>query len=274
MCGKQIGKETVSTIGVERQYNYALQPMTRDAFLSIVTADQPEPPQYFSYDAVLNKKEHPTLEETLARTLKPLSVDVVLALMEVGAQALDVREPADFAGAHLAGSINIPLGGQYASWAGTVLSHDRPIVIVAEPGREEEAAVRLGRIGYDQVTGFLRGGMQTLDGHPSLVERTDRITAATLAEQLASDQPPLVLDVRSAREWQTKRIEGSLNVPLNRLLERLVEVPREGRIVVHCASGYRSSIGASLLARDHRHVVDLVGGISAWEAARLPLLAG
>lgn len=274
MCGKQMSQETVSTIGVERQYNYALQPMTRDAFVGLVTADQPEPPQYFSYDAVLNKKEHPTLDETLASTLKPLSLEVVLALMEVGAQALDVREPADFAGAHLAGSINIPLGGQYASWAGTVLTHDCPIVLIAEPGREEEAAVRLGRIGYDQVTGFLRGGMQTLDGHPSLIERTDRITAVTLAEQLASDLPPVVLDVRTVKEWQTKRIEGSLNVPLNRLLERLAEVPRGRSLVVHCASGYRSSIAASLLARDKRDAVDLVGGISAWEAARLPLLIG
>ena len=157
LCGKALGKETFSTIGEQRRANYALQPMTKAAFIDLVTADQPDAPPYFTYDAVLNAKERPTLDETLERELNPMTLDLVLALQEAGGQILDVRDPGEFAAAHLAGSLNIGLGGQYATWAGTVLNRDRPIVLIADPGREHEAAVRLGRIGFDHVFGYLDG---------------------------------------------------------------------------------------------------------------------
>src|SRR2546428_13333588 len=128
LCGKAISKETVSTIGDERRSNYALQPMTKAAFVDLVTADQPDAPPYFTYDAVLNSQERATLDETLARELNPLTLDQLLALREVGAQVLDTRDPVEFAAAHLAGSINIGLGGQYATWAGTGLSPEKPHV--------------------------------------------------------------------------------------------------------------------------------------------------
>ena len=157
LCGKALGKETFSTIGEQRRANYALQPMTKAAFIDLVTADQPDAPPYFTYDAVLNAKERPTLDEALKRELNPMTLDLVLALQRTGGQILDVRDPGEFAAAHLAGSINIGLGGQYATWAGTMLNRDRPIVIIADPGREHEAAVRLGRIGFDHVVGYLDG---------------------------------------------------------------------------------------------------------------------
>src|SRR4029079_19058280 len=119
LCGKAISKETVSTIGEQRLVNYALQPMTRDAFVALVTADQPDAPAYFTYDAVLNSKERPTLDEALAREVNPLTLDQLLALRDVGAQILDTRDPTEFAAAHLDGSINVGLGGQYATWAGS-----------------------------------------------------------------------------------------------------------------------------------------------------------
>ena len=265
ICGKNLSEDTVSTIGIQRQYNYALQPMSREEFVRFVTADQSDAPSYFTYDAILNTKEHPTLEKTLEQTLKPLSLKEVLQLKDGGAQLLDVREPADFAGAHLVESLNIGLGGKYATWAGTLLDQETQIVIIAEPGREEEATIRLGRIGFDQVAGYLQGGMETLETRPDLVRRTVRITAATLAEKLASSQPPLVLDVRTKKEWQAKRIEKSLNVPLNRLREAIDRVPEDRMVVVHCASGYRSSIAISLLEQ-HKvtDTADLVGGIAAW----------
>ena len=270
MCGKHLSEDTVSTIGIQRHYNYALQPMSRDEFVDIVTADQPDAPPYFTYDAILNKPEHPTLDETLERMLKPLTLDNVLGFKEGGAQLLDVRDPADFAGAHVVDSINISLGGRYATWAGTLLDRKTPIVIISEPGREEEASVRLGRIGFDHVAGYLEGGMQALERRPDLVRRTVRVSAATLAEQLASSQPPTVIDVRTGSEWQSKRIEGSLNIPLNHLQERIREVPDNRPIVVHCASGYRSSIAASLLERHGiKDFADLVGGIAAWETSKL-----
>ena len=163
LCGKALSQETSSTIGEQRRSNYALQPMNKAAFVELVTADQPDAPPYFTYDAVLNSKERPTLDETLARQANPMTLDHLLSLQTVGAQILDVRDPAEFASAHLAGSINIGLGGQFATWAGTVLSREAPIVIIADPGREHEAATRLGRIGFDHVAGYLEHGMASLD---------------------------------------------------------------------------------------------------------------
>jgi glyoxylase-like metal-dependent hydrolase (beta-lactamase superfamily II)/rhodanese-related sulfurtransferase len=274
MCGKNLSTDTVSSIGVQRRYNYALQPMSQAEFIRLVTADQPEAPQYFAYDAMLNRRERPTLPQTLERALTPLTLDGVLRQMNAGAQLVDVREPADFAGAHLRGSLNIPLRGSFATWAGTMLKRDAPIVLVAEPGCETEAAMRLGRIGYDHVAGYLDGGMQALAVRPDLVRRTERITAATLAERLAAPQPPVVLDVRTAREWQEKRIEGSSNIPLTHLEDRLAEVPRDREVVVHCGSGYRSSMAVSLLAQHgFTQLADLVGGFAAWEASQLATTA-
>ena len=135
LCGKAISKETVSTLGEQRRLNYALQPMTKEAFINVVTADQPEAPAYFTYDAVLNSEERPTLDQALAREMNPLTLDAVLALQAEGAQILDTRDADEFAAAHLKGSINIGLGGQYATWAGTVLNRTHPIVIIADPGR-------------------------------------------------------------------------------------------------------------------------------------------
>src|SRR4029453_1782271 len=172
LCGKALSRETVSTIGEQRRSNYALQPMTKEAFVDLVTTDQPEAPPYFTYDAVLNTKERPTLVESLERELKPLTIDHVLALQNAGAQVLDTRDPTDFAAAHLRGSINIALGGQYATWAGTVLDRERPIVVIADPGREQESALRLGRIGFDQVVGYLQDGMLSLQSRPDLTTST------------------------------------------------------------------------------------------------------
>ncbi len=274
MCGKQMSEETVSTIGVQRRYNYALQPMSRDKFVTIVTAEQPDAPAYFAYDAMLNRQARLTLDDTLERTLKPLSLGAVLRLRQNGAQLLDVREPADYAGAHVCGSLSIPLDGNYATWAGTLLDPETDLVIVADPGGEEEAAMRLGRIGFDRVAGFLDGGMGALGSLAALLCRTPRITAGTLAELRQTDTPPVVVDVRTETEWQAKRIDGSLSIPLNRLAEVSSEIP-VGIAVVHCATGYRSSVAASLLARDGRtELFDLVGGLSAWEAARLPVTGG
>ncbi len=228
LCGKAISKETVSTIGEQRRVNYALQPMTKKAFIEMVTADQPDAPPYFVYDAVLNSKERPTLTEALERELKPLELDAVLTLQAEGAQILDTREPEEFGAAHLAGSINIGLGGQYATWAGTVLDHAHPIVIIAAPGRESESAIRLGRIGFDHIAGYLRNGLQSLEAKPELIAFTERVSSQFAAELMSSSQPPLILDVRAAREREQKHIEGSLSVPLNHLAARLQELPGIG----------------------------------------------
>jgi rhodanese-related sulfurtransferase/glyoxylase-like metal-dependent hydrolase (beta-lactamase superfamily II) len=271
LCGKNLSKETVSTIGDQRRFNYALQPMSKEDFIRLVTADQPDAPPYFTYDAVLNTRERPTLEQALGVALQPISLEEVLRLGDAGAHVLDVRDPGDYAKGHLAGSINIGLGGQYATWAGTVLDRYKPIVIIAEPGREQEAATRLGRIGFDHVKGYLEGGMAALADRPDLVWPTERITADAAADLVAGAEPLFILDVRNPREFAQKRLEGAVNLPLNHLAERIAEIPRDRRLLVHCAGGYRSSIAASIL---HQHGItnfyELAGGIAAWEARKLP----
>ena len=270
LCGKQLSSDTVSSLGDQRRLNYALQPMSREEFIHLVTADQPDAPPYFTYDAILNTRERATLASNLAKVLRPIDLAEVLEMGDAGAQILDVRDPAEYAKGHLAGSINIGLGGQYATWAGTVLDRAKPIVIVAEPGREEEAALRLGRIGFDHVQGCLRDGMAAAAERPDLIWPTLRISAPMAAEELAGANPPLVLDVRSPREWAAKNIEGSVNVPLNHLQERIAEIPRDRRILIHCAGGYRSSIAASILQQyGITQLQELVGGLAAWDAAAL-----
>jgi hydroxyacylglutathione hydrolase len=274
LCGKNMSKETVSTIGEQRRTNYALQPMSEPDFIELVTADQPDAPSYFTYDAVLNTKERPTLSQMLEHQLKPLDVDVLLSLQAVGAQVLDVRDPVEYARAHLKGSLNIGLGGAYATWAGTILDREKPIVIIAEPGRQEEAAMRLGRIGFDSVVGYLRDGISALESRTDLMTGTTRVTPAEAAGALASSAPPLVVDVRAPREWLKSHLEGSVNIPLNHLAERIDEVPASRPVLVHCAGGYRSSIAAGVLQRQGRlAVTELNGGIAAWEAAGLPVKA-
>ena len=189
--------------------NYALQPMTKAAFIEMVTADQPDAPPYFTYDAVLNSQERPTLDEALARELNPLSLDQVLAMKGVGAQVLDTRDPGEFAPAHLAGSLNVGLGGQYATWAGTILSREHPIVIVAAPGHEKEAALRLGRIGFDHIAGYLAEGLRSLDSRPDLTATTGRVSPALAAEQLASAPPPVTVDVRTPRETRKSALPAA-----------------------------------------------------------------
>src|SRR5205807_912422 len=203
--------DTVSSLGDQRRLNYALQPMSKEEFIRLVTADQPDAPAYFTYDAILNTRERATLDKSLEQALHPIDLDEVLRMGDAGAQILDVREASEYAKGHIAGSINIGLGGQYASWAGTVLHRAKPIVIIAEPGREQEAALRLGRIGFDHVKGYLHRGMEALAGRPDLVWPTERISAPMVVEELASVDPPLLLDIRTPHERASEHTGGSVN---------------------------------------------------------------
>ncbi|MGC2638648.1 MAG: MBL fold metallo-hydrolase [Acidobacteriaceae bacterium] len=292
LCGKNLSTETVSTIGEQRRYNYALRPMSKEQFIEMVTADQPDAPPYFTYDAILNTRERATLDSSLDHALHPISLDELLRLENEGAQVLDVRPPDLYARGHLRGTINIGLDGQFASWAGTILDQEKPIVLIAEPGygpgagRAMEAAIRLGRIGFDEVRGYLDGGMQSLAGRDDLLARTERRSASEIYAELAgcagedgtepthgtSQARSRVIDVRTAREYEGKHIAGATNIPLSRLLQQLHSIPRERPVILHCAGGYRSSIAASLLARHGvTQVTEMAGGLAAWEAEELPV---
>ena len=243
--------------------------MTKGEFIRLVTADQPDAPQYFTFDAILNTRERVTLDTNLERVVQPVALDEVVRLGEAGAQVLDVRDAAEFAKGHLAGSINIGLGGQYATWAGTLLDRVKPIVIVAEPGREQEAALRLGRIGFDHVRGYLDGGMAALAARQDLVWPTERGSAPMVAEELAGAEPPVVLDIRNPGEWKAGHIPGSVNLPLNHLQERITEVPPGRRVAVHCAGGYRLIAASILHQYGITNLVEMVytGGVGGGQAS-------
>jgi rhodanese-related sulfurtransferase len=266
-CGKSLSQETSSTLGTQKQVNWALQPMPREEFVRRLVANQAPAPAYFAFDADMNRRERATLGATLERGLQGLALEEVLRHVRAGAVALDVREADDYAAWHLRGSVNIGLGGRFASWAGTVLDRAQPIVIVAPPGREVEAALRLGRIGFDHVQGFLAGGPEAFAQRPDVARASERVSAEAVARELAGPSAPFVLDVRTPAEHAEGRIEGSVNVPVEELERGLARIPRTGRIVVHCRSGYRSSIAASLLERHGiETTADVQGGFLAWEA--------
>jgi hydroxyacylglutathione hydrolase len=272
LCGKKMSDETVSTIGEQKKYNYALRNMSKQNFINIVTENQPEAPSYFTYDAILNTKERQTLDDSIKRTLKPLGLDTVLKLKSKGVQILDVREPEEYAAAHMNGSINIGLGGKFATWAGTLLDNERHIVIIASPGREQEAAIRLGRIGYDNISGYLDGGMSALKDKNDLIRETQKLAVQEVYEDVNSESDLCILDVRSKSEWESAHIKESINIPLNQLLKKIDELPKNKFIVVHCQGGYRSSIACSILGNSGiEDFADMIGGISAWDSAHLPV---
>jgi glyoxylase-like metal-dependent hydrolase (beta-lactamase superfamily II)/rhodanese-related sulfurtransferase len=270
-CGKNMSKETSSTLGVQKRLNWALQPMEREAFVRQLTSEQPNMPAYFPFDADLNRRQHITLEENLLRCFRPLSLDQALARVKDGAMILDAREPSDWALGHLAGSVNVGLSGTYASWVGALIPAGRELVLVAPPGREREAAVRLGRIGFDRLAGYIAGDADTWRSRPDLVRKSERFSARGLAEWLAREDAPLVLDVRAQSEWDAGHLAGAIHIPLPQLEARVGELPAKRSIAVHCRGGYRSVIAVSLLERHGLGPLsDLEGGYMAWQAAQQP----
>lgn len=268
MCGKALSEEAVSTLGDQRLYNYALQPMTREAFIEMVTADQPEAPAYFGYNATLNRKERLNLKESMSKSMKALDLNEVLTLQKSGAQIIDVRVMTDFSRAHIHKAINIGLDGRFATWAGTVLDKNTLIIIVAEPDLAEEAIMRLGRIGFHNVKGYLKGGMESLKENIDLTSRIQQVSATTVDEL---EGPITILDIRTKNEWESSHIEGSINIPLNNLVDQILEVPESGHVIVHCQGGYRSMIAVSLLEKEGRNnIFNLIGGYQAWVAAKKP----
>jgi glyoxylase-like metal-dependent hydrolase (beta-lactamase superfamily II)/rhodanese-related sulfurtransferase len=273
-CGKNLSKDTVSTIGAQRASNYMLRPMSREAFVAQATQGLAAAPRYVGYDAQLNKEQRDTLETSLERTLRPLSLEQLLAHQRAGGLVLDTRHSDEFAAGHLAGSVSIGLWGKYANWAGALLDPRQPLALVTAPGAERESALRLGRIGFDRVAGYLSGGMQALTGRADLLARFERIDPPEVFMRLKSGGIAM-LDVREPGERENARVEGTLAIPLAQLEARMHELPTTGPLAVHCAGGYRSTIACSLLQRAGRaQLVDVRGGMAGWEQCGLPTLRG
>ena len=266
-CGKNLSTETQSTIGEQRRTNYALQPMTEDEFVALVTEGQPLQPMYFSFDAQRNRQAHPLLDE--AELPAPLTLEELLARRDAGAAVLDTRDPIDYAAGHLRGSINVGLHGRFAEFGGYVLAPDRPVVLVSEPGTELEAKVRLSRVGFDRVEGALADPVRVLLEHPEAVKPSSRLTVAEFDTRAGEVEALQVVDVRNPGETALGVIPGAITMPLPRLEAGLGELDPARPTVVYCGSGYRSSIAASVLsAAGFGDVSDLLGGYEAWKGQR------
>ncbi|MFV0309652.1 MAG: MBL fold metallo-hydrolase [Desertimonas sp.] len=265
-CGKQLSSETVSTIGEQRRTNYAVAPMSEDQFVDAVTEGQTTAPMYFLYAANRNRQAHETLDEHEPVTM--LGLDEVLASQAEGAVVIDGRDPADFAAGHLRGSINVGLDGRFAEYVGEVVPAGSPIVVIAADGDQQEAMVRLARIGFDEVVGALEHPLAAFAGRPDHVERASRLTAAQVSA--ARELPDLqLIDVRNDGEVAEGMLEGARHIPLAALVRRLEGLDPQSPTIVYCAGGYRSSIAASTLrANGFADVSDIIGGYAAMTSPR------
>lgn len=266
MCGKNLSNEKSSTIGQQRRFNYALQPMTKDEFVRMMTADLPEAPAYFPKDAEINRTGALSLNEL--PPLLPLSPTEVLEHAKQGDVVLDVRSAADFGSDHLPGSLNIGLGGQYASWAGTLISFNAPVVIVAESEEKaNEAQVRLARVGLENVKGYLAGGIQAWHDAGFEVAAVPQITVAELKELIENDNELQVIDVRRGGEYESGHAPRAVTAPLANLRETLpkLKLNPSGKTAVICAGGYRSSAATSILQPlGFTNLLNVTGGTNAW----------
>jgi glyoxylase-like metal-dependent hydrolase (beta-lactamase superfamily II)/rhodanese-related sulfurtransferase len=269
-CGKAISSAPSSTMGEQRRSNHALAPMTEAAFVAAVSAHQPVAPTYFAFAASTNRQAHQLLDEEGA--LEALNLDQVLQLQGRGAGVVDGRSPKVFASGHLHGAINVSLDGRFAENAGNVIRPGQAIIVVADPGRETEAKIRLARIGFDSVIGYLPDIDAVLAGHPDLARRAVRLPVADLAAWIANDRDLQLIDVRNPSEYEAGTIAGARLLPLPLLLEHTHQLDADRPTVVFCASGSRSSVAASLLrAQGFAPVADVLGGFGGWVAAGLSI---
>ena len=272
LCGRNMRAERSSTIGTERLTNYALQIKDRDEFIRQMTSNLPARPDYFLEDAAMNRRGAAALSD-----LPPLHAIPAADLktrIEHGDIALDVRTADEFASEHVPGSINIALSGQFASWAGAVLGLSaRPILIAATSDQVGEARMRLARVGIEDVQGYLEGGVEGWKRAGLSTASIKQMTVAELNDHLAS-RDCKVLDVRRQGEWDAGHIEGADLYPLDKFKAALPSLKDDKTTAVHCKSGYRSMIAASLLQRAGHDVTNVVGGFDAWDQAQLPKVSG
>ncbi|HEY8546564.1 MAG TPA: rhodanese-like domain-containing protein [Acidimicrobiales bacterium] len=273
-CGKAMADAVSSTIGEQRRQNYALQPMSEDAFVEVVTQGQSVAPLYFAYTADSNRRWRDLLDD--AAPPAELTADELERLLGEGGDGagvvvIDGRTPEAFASGHVRGSVNVGLDGRFAEYAGDVVRPGQPIVVVADAGRATEARVRLARIGFDDVRGAVSDVERLLAERPELADRASRLAAADLASWRDDELRLQVLDVRNPGEQEAGIVPGAVTIPLARLLDRHTELDPTAPTVVYCAGGYRSSIAASLLRSiGFAQVADLQGGYGAWTGAGLP----
>jgi rhodanese-related sulfurtransferase len=266
-CGKNMSKETSDTLGHQKAVNYALRAdMTKEEFIKEVTSGLLPPPAYFPLNVMLNKQGYESIDDVIKRGSIALGPDAFeTAANETGALILDTRDPQTFAKGFVPNSINIGIDGSFAPWVGTMIPDiKQQILIVDEPGREEEVITRLARVGYDYTIGYLKGGIEAWKKAGKEIDEIKSIGADELAEELKKDRNSIVLDVRKQSEYESEHVENAVNAPLDYINDSMLKVSKTNTYYVHCGSGYRSMIFTSILkARGYDNLVDINGGIKA-----------
>jgi glyoxylase-like metal-dependent hydrolase (beta-lactamase superfamily II)/rhodanese-related sulfurtransferase len=266
-CGKNLSTDLWSTIGDQKATNYALRAPDKAIFMNLVTEGQPPAPNYFVYDAVLNRKDRELLDET--KMPAAMTYEQVREAIGRGAALIDGRTPEEFAQGHLRHAINIGLKGRYAEFAGSVLPSDVDIVLFTEPGHELEGKNRLARIGFDRVIGYLDHPYDVMLSHRDDVQVASRLTAKAFDERASELADLQIVDVRNPGEVAAGAIPNAIAIPVGQLPTRLSELDSAKPTVVYCAGGYRSSVAASLLRQNgFSDVSDILGGYGAWDDAR------
>ncbi len=266
-CGKKMSKETFDTLGNQKATNYALRAnMTKEEFVKEVTTGLTPPPAYFPLNVALNKQGYDSIDVVMERGTRALSPRAFeAAANETGALLLDTRDAEVFAKGFVPNSINIGIDGQFAPWVGALIPDvKQEILVIAEPGREEEVVTRLARVGYDYCLGYLEGGFDAWKAAGMEIDNIQRVSADELADIQQADPKAIVFDVRKESEYKSEHIVGAENAPLDFLNEAMSKLPKEKTVFIHCAGGYRSMIFASALrARGFDNLVDVRGGFKA-----------
>lgn len=270
-CGKNMSKETTDTLGHQKQVNYALQPMTEDEFVKSILTGLTKPPVYFPSNVLMNIKGYESLEKVMERASRALNAEEFeLVANETHALILDTRDAAEFSKGFIPNSINIGVNGSFAQWVGEmIVDIKQEILLVCEPGKEEEAMIRLSRVGYDGTIGYLKGGFATWTNANKEVDAVKRISAEVYQQEYYRKFP--TFDVRKKSEYESEHLVDVENVPLNRINEHLSEFPRNNTFVLHCAGGYRSMIAASILKqRGFDNFVEVESGFAGLAKTGLP----
>ena len=264
-CGKNLGANTSSTIGTEKQTNYALKADSKEAFIKAVTDGLDEPPQYFAINAKINKEGYDSLEGIYEKALQPLSVAQVKEALDRDALLIDTRPAAEFTNGFIPGAISIGIDGRFAEWAGSLLPFDKELILLTDAGKEKESITRLARVGFSKMMGYVDGGFGAWKAAGEPVDMIINIEADELAMDIPFDENLVVMDVRKPAEFADGHVQDAINVPLDELTDivNIANIEEHQNVYVHCAGGYRSVIAASLLKRQGIHNLrNVIGGWS------------
>ncbi|MBI1768729.1 MAG: MBL fold metallo-hydrolase [Bacteroidetes bacterium] len=267
-CGKNIGKETFSTIGEQKKFNYAMKSNSREQFIKDVTEGILPPPNYFFEDARINKDGYSSIDEVVKRNNRALSADEFSMIVNNGALILDTRNANDFEKGFIPGSINIGLNGQYAIWTGTLIDINQPLVLITEVGKEHESILRLARVGYEKILGFLNGGIISWN---KKLEEVKSIAADEMKNEMANGVE--VVDVRKPGEWNISHVKEAMFLPLNDMPANLSHLDKSKSYLVHCGGGYRSMTAISLMKRNgFTNLTNIYGGFGAIQNAGVEIV--